>query len=121
MAEPRDGEVGLGAARRTLTVEGFAGAATLSGVVSGTAGLEKAGLGTLTLSGTNDYTGGTLVSDGVLAVASDAALGSTAVQNFVTVNGGTLRPTATFRPQRLRLLLGPRANQRRKFGRRHPE
>jgi autotransporter-associated beta strand protein len=39
---------------------------TLSGGIFGTGGLTKDGTGTLTLSGVNDYSGGTAVSDGTL-------------------------------------------------------
>ncbi|MBZ9663583.1 DUF4347 domain-containing protein [Pseudomonas sp. LMG 31766] len=50
-------------------------AVTLSGVVSGSHTLTKAGASTLTLSGNNAY-GATTVSAGTLSVASDANLGS---------------------------------------------
>ncbi|MCB1133452.1 MAG: autotransporter-associated beta strand repeat-containing protein, partial [Verrucomicrobiae bacterium] len=62
----------------------FAG--TLGGG-GGTVALEKVGNGTLTLSGTNAYTGDTLVSAGTLLVTG--ALGNTAV----TVDGGTFGGT----------------------------
>ena len=52
-------------------------------------GLTKEGINTLTLSGTNTYTGGTTVSTGILTMGSAGALGSTSGQ--LTVNtGGTL-------------------------------
>ena len=54
---------------------------------SGVAGtLTKSGLGVLTLSGANTYTGGTLVSQGTLAYGVNNALNT----GDVTVNGGTL-------------------------------
>ena len=40
--------------------------ATINSVLSGSAGMTKAGAGTLVLGGTNNYTGGTLISAGVL-------------------------------------------------------
>jgi autotransporter-associated beta strand protein len=57
---------------------------------TGTVALTKAGTGTITLSGANTYTGGTVVSNGMLLTASAAGntLGTT---SGITVNaGGTL-------------------------------
>jgi len=60
-------------------VLGFGGTATA---------LTKNGLGTLTLSGTNAYTGATIVSGGILKLGSNSALGAT---SGVTISaGGTL-------------------------------
>ncbi|EJC1496380.1 autotransporter-associated beta strand repeat-containing protein, partial [Salmonella enterica subsp. enterica serovar Montevideo] len=44
--------------------------------IGGTGRVEKSGDGTLTLSGSNTYTGGTLISDGTLVATSVEALGS---------------------------------------------
>ena len=54
----------------------------VSGVIGGTSALTKDGLGTLDLSGTNVYAGGTTVVDGTLLV--DGTIGS------VILSGGTL-------------------------------
>lgn len=64
----------------------------VTGNIAGVSGaaLRKAGTGTLTLSGTNTYDGGTTVTGGVLAINSDAALGS----GSLTLDGGQLRNTA---------------------------
>ena len=61
---------------------------TLTGSIGNNASgvLEKRGSGTLTLSGTNTYTGGTTINNGTLVAAAAAALGTGAVQ----ANGGTL-------------------------------
>lgn len=48
----------------------------LTGAISGAGSLIKNGTSTLTLSGNNSYAGGTVLSDGSLAVASNSALGS---------------------------------------------
>jgi len=69
-------------------------------------GLAKTGTGSLTLSGSNSYTGGTGVEQGVLIAASDTALGTGEVavgaegrlrvedqiilNNTIVLNGGTL-------------------------------
>ncbi|GHU20490.1 hypothetical protein FACS189475_09370 [Betaproteobacteria bacterium] len=44
-------------------------------IIGATGGLEKTGLGTLTLSGTNTYSGGTTVGEGTLSIGSDASIG----------------------------------------------
>ena len=56
--------------------------------------LVKTDLGTLVLSGTNTYTGGTAINGGTLAVSSDANLGAAA--GGLTFNGGTLANTSAF-------------------------
>lgn len=65
------GDVGLGGQVRTLTVNV---ATALSGVVS-SGGITKAGSGTLTLDGQNDFGGGLTVSAGVLRITDGSALG----------------------------------------------
>lgn len=56
------------------------------GVVAGSGALTKTGVGVLVLSGTNTFTGGVVVSDGVLRTANTAALGNSG--NTITVNNG---------------------------------
>ena len=55
----------------TITVNALGGTktVTISAVVAGTEGLTKSGVGTLTLSGANTYSGTTTVSDGTLQVS----------------------------------------------------
>jgi autotransporter-associated beta strand protein len=52
--------------------------------------------GTLTLSGTNDYTGGTTLTAGTLAVSADSQLGT----GRLTFTGGTLQTTAAISDSR---------------------
>jgi len=59
------------------------------GIHTGSGSLEKIGSGTLTLSGTNSHTGGTLISSGTLEVTRDGGLGTGGVT--VTTSGATLR------------------------------
>ncbi len=76
-----------GASAGTLTSGANNGSTTFSGVASdGTSAvlLAKSGSGTLTLSGTNTYTGNTTVSAGVLDLQNSAALGTTAGTTSVT-------------------------------------
>jgi autotransporter-associated beta strand protein len=55
-------------------------------------GLTKTGSGTLTLSGSNIYSGATMLSEGTLSVGADDNLGNA---NPLVFNGGTLRITGT--------------------------
>ncbi|WP_330929728.1 autotransporter-associated beta strand repeat-containing protein, partial [Synoicihabitans lomoniglobus] len=61
---------------------------TFSDVISGTGSVAKFGMGTVTLSGTNTYSGGTTISEGTLS-AAPTNLGS----GTITINGGTLSTT----------------------------
>ena len=75
----------LGASGATVdTASGATG--TLDGVISGGA-LTKSGAGTLTLGGTNLFTGGVALTGGTLNVATDANLGAGA--NTLTMSAGT--------------------------------
>jgi autotransporter-associated beta strand protein len=62
----------------TLTINKASGSDTFSGVILGTASLNKSGAGTLTFSGANTYSGGTTISDGVLQVGDGGTTGSVA-------------------------------------------
>ncbi|MFJ3669425.1 phosphatase PAP2 family protein [Streptomyces sp. NPDC090106] len=70
---------------------GFSAADAWRNDIDGAGGLTKRGSGTLTLTGRNRYTGGTVVKQGVLAAASAHALG----HGEVRVGGGTLRLDAS--------------------------
>ncbi|WP_293400041.1 autotransporter-associated beta strand repeat-containing protein [Phenylobacterium sp.] len=61
--------------------------ATINSVLSGAGQLVKVDAGTLVLTGTNTYTGGTLVNQGVLQVSQESSLGA----GGLTLDGGTLR------------------------------
>lgn len=56
--------------------------------ITGNGSIIKNGAGSLSLSGTNTYTGSTTVNTGSLSMGSATALGN--VNNQLTVNGGTL-------------------------------
>jgi autotransporter-associated beta strand protein len=71
--------------------------ATISSDIAGQWGLGKDGLGTLVLSGSNTYTGGTMISSGILSVSAIADSGLSAIGASGTLNfaGGTLAFTGT--------------------------
>ncbi|WP_316768045.1 phosphatase PAP2 family protein [Streptomyces sasae] len=68
---------------------GFAAADSWRNDIDGRGGLTKLGTGTLTLTGRNRYSGGTVLAAGTLAAGSDDALG----HGDVRVSAGTLRVT----------------------------
>ena len=86
------GSVLLGNAQ--LTIGANDSSTLFSGVISGTGKLVKSGSGTLTLSGNNEYSGGTEIVAGTLAVSADANLGG--ASGGLSFNGGTLATTASF-------------------------
>jgi outer membrane autotransporter protein len=75
----------------------------VDGVVSGVGPLVKDGAGTMVLSGTNTYFGGTQIDAGVLQVTADANLGN--ASGGVTFNGGVLATTGSFASSRDMALL----------------
>ena len=82
----------------TLTT-GDSGNDTISGIISGTGALTKAGSGTLTLSAINTYSGSTTLSAGAISISSSANLGAipgSADADNIIFNGGTLNTTGTF-------------------------
>jgi autotransporter-associated beta strand protein len=98
-----DGSFLLGA--KTLTVGSNNLPTQVSGVIadggaSGGAGgaLVKVGTGTLTLTGSNTYSGGTTINAGTLAIAADGNLG--AATGALTFGGGTLQFLAGFSTSR---------------------
>jgi autotransporter-associated beta strand protein len=81
--------VNLSAARTpaSVTVNNSAQTYTLSGsAIAGAGSLNKSGLGTLTLSGANTFSGGVTNNAGILTLGNAAALGT----GILTLNGGTL-------------------------------
>ena len=76
----------------TPTITSNAGVSTtISSILAGTAGLTKAGTGTLTLSGANTFSGGINVNAGTLSVTGNTRLGDAG--NGVTMAGGTTLTT----------------------------
>ena len=65
---------------------------TFNGAIGGTGGLTKSGLGSMTLSATNGYTGATSLKQGSLLVASNASIASS---SGTTVDGGILSVNGT--------------------------
>ena len=75
------------------TEDGTAMTATVAADISGDSRLVKTDLGTLVLSGSNSYTGGTRIEDGTLEISADENLGAAA--GTLEIDGATLRTTAT--------------------------
>lgn len=75
----------------TLTIAGDFDTTIAAAISGGSGGLVKVGAGTLTLSGTNTYSGGTTLAEGIVSVGTDANLGAAA--GALTFDGGTLRTT----------------------------
>ena len=64
------------------------GGFSFGSAIAGSMGLTKLGANTLTLSGSNSYTGGMVIAGGVLAVPNSGALPNYSVALKVTVNNG---------------------------------
>jgi fibronectin-binding autotransporter adhesin len=71
----------------TLSAGGNNGTTTYSAVLSGLGGLTKVGSGTMTLSGSNSYTGTTTISAGQLTLSASNRLST---NGAITITGGTL-------------------------------
>jgi autotransporter-associated beta strand protein len=65
------------------------GTFTITGTLAGSQTLTQTGAGILILSGTNTYSGGTVVSNGTLQISKDSALGD--IAGTMTLNGGALQ------------------------------
>ena len=94
-------DAGAGRALDVITT----GNTVISGVIAGTTELDKDGTGLLTLTGTNTFTGQTLVRQGAINIQNGSALGATSgptvdsnlaalqLQNNITVTGESLTLT----------------------------
>ncbi|MDX2227721.1 MAG: hypothetical protein SFY92_11610 [Verrucomicrobiae bacterium] len=76
-----------------LTIDGQTNI-TLSGILTGSAGIQKNGTNRLTLSGANTFVGNLTNANGIIQIGADNNLGNTA--NDMVFNGGTLNVTAGF-------------------------
>ncbi|WP_145998505.1 autotransporter outer membrane beta-barrel domain-containing protein [Caulobacter flavus] len=98
----------LGSQAAIRVGDGTAAGAGMTAVIAadlvGAAGLAKTDLGTLVLTGTNTYEGGTAINGGVLQVGADANLG--AASGGLSFDGGTLRTTATMETARATTFTG---------------
>lgn len=80
----------LDGSSRTITVSNNAGMA-VSGIIGGTIGLTKEGAGTLMLTGSNNYSGGTTINAGMIILGDGFTPHASLGTDDVTVNsGGTL-------------------------------
>ncbi len=70
-------------------------AVSIAGIMGGPGGVTKSGLGTLTLSGSSNYTGATTIGAGTLNVNSTTALGNGSATNTLIFAGGSLLVSGT--------------------------
>ena len=99
------GSIHLGS--KQLVTGGLNTSTTVAGVISGSGSLEKTGTGMLTLTGSNAYTGGTIISAGILQVDNDGIISGNTIINAdgtllnngtvgtVDINGGALLGSGT--------------------------
>lgn len=88
--------INLGSSSRTIQIDDFASVAEISGKISGSGGLVKAGTGILVLSGANDFTGPLRVEKGKIGLSAignaggAGAFGSTSsAASSIVLSGGT--------------------------------
>lgn len=82
------GTVAFGANNGILSTNGTD--ATVTSILTGTAGATKQGAGTLILTGANSYTNGTAVNGGVLQIGNGTVNGTVGSGNYVIASGATL-------------------------------
>ena len=90
---------GINGGGNGVTFDTAGGAIAVTSTISGTGtSVTKVGTSTLTLSGTNTYTGDTIIKEGVLAYSANSAnLGASS--NSIIFDGGTLRTLAVALPE----------------------
>ena len=80
--------VQLSSGTATIASAGTNVALFVNSVVSGSGELRKTGSGNIRLLGTNTYTGGTVIDQGIIGIVSDASLGD--VSGRLKLNGGSV-------------------------------
>jgi autotransporter-associated beta strand protein/T5SS/PEP-CTERM-associated repeat protein len=78
--------IALGASGGTIDTNGFS--VSYASAITGSGGLTKTGLGTLTLSASTSYRGGTTVKTGTLAVATGGAISHAAAATTIASGSG---------------------------------
>ena len=93
--------ISISGSNQTACLDTNTNSVQFGSIISGSGGLAKLGLGTLSLQGANTYSGGTTISVGTLVAAyynnidyTNNALGDMVPSNIVTVNSGAVLTVA---------------------------
>lgn len=88
------GTLAFGSNSRTIAVTNASDVLTISANTTGSGAITKSGFGTVVLTGSNGYSGGTIVNAGTLQIGNGTTAGTMASTSALTMGGGTFRVLA---------------------------